>query len=143
MSLEFPITKLSENIPAHTCCVVVLKIQYSSKVYLYFQNIPAHMWIVRIKNSEFSWNLSLRFIKVLQYVVDAWTYEKFQNSSDIYPYDIKIFHLIHERTKVLEFWYCAWAQYELEYFENTNKFCLNTGFFSTTTPACMSWNIFW
>ena len=72
---------------------------------LYFQNIPAHIWIVRIKNLEFTWNLSLRFIKVLQYVVDAWTYEKFQNSSEIYPYDIKVFHLIHERTKILEFWW--------------------------------------
>ena len=32
-----------------------------------------------------------------------WTYEKFQNSSDIYSYDIKIFHLIHECTKIPEF----------------------------------------
>ena len=89
--MEFPISyqKIFQLIHAG---VVVLKIQYSGKIYLYFKIFQLILWIVHTKNSEFSWNLSLRFV------------EKFQNSSEIYLYDIKIFHLIHERTKVLEFW---------------------------------------
>ena len=53
ISREFPITKLSENIPAHTCCVVVLKNPVFRQNLLYFQNIPGHVKCGAI-NSEFS-----------------------------------------------------------------------------------------
>ena len=56
-----------------------------------YQNIPPHTWTYQ------SSRVLVKFILMFHQNIAAIVrlYEKFQNSSEIYPYDIKIFHLIH------------------------------------------------
>ena len=72
-------------------CVNIWKIpKFQWDLFVRYQNIPPHTWTY-----QSSWVL-VKFILMFHQNIAAnvWMYEKFQNSSEIYPYIIKIFQLI-------------------------------------------------
>ena len=83
-------------------CVNAWKIpKFQWNFSLRYQKVPPHTWTY-----QNSWVLVKFILTFYQNIAaNVWTHEKFQNSSEIYSYDIEKFHLIHERTEIPEFWW--------------------------------------
>ena len=84
-------------------CVNAWKIpKFQWNFSLRYQKVPPHTWTY-----QNSWVLVKFILTFYQNIAaaNAWGYEKFQDSSEIYSYDIKKFNLIHEHTKIPEFYW--------------------------------------